>query len=53
YQPWRDPALLIIFSNALSAAGLPAGIPVLSVGDIEKSGLFQWERDSVVEQPHA
>ncbi|XP_020164344.1 uncharacterized protein [Aegilops tauschii subsp. strangulata] len=46
-------SLLIIFSNALSAAGLPAGIPVLSVGDIEKSGLFQWERDSVVEQPHA
>uniref|UniRef100_N1QWF2 Nucleolar pre-ribosomal-associated protein 1 N-terminal domain-containing protein n=1 Tax=Aegilops tauschii TaxID=37682 RepID=N1QWF2_AEGTA len=23
------------------------GIPVLSVGDIDKSGLFQWERDSV------
>ncbi|XBI52945.1 hypothetical protein VPH35_035250 [Triticum aestivum] len=46
-------SLLIMFSNALSAAGLPAGIPVLSVGDIDKSGLFQWERDSVVEQPHA
>ncbi|EMS50591.1 hypothetical protein TRIUR3_05504 [Triticum urartu] len=46
-------SLLIMFSNALSAAGLPAGVSVLSVGDIEKSGLFQWERDSVVEQPHA
>lgn len=46
-------SLLIMFSNALSAAGLPAGIPVLSVGDVEKSGLLQWERDSLVEQPHA
>jgi len=68
YQPWKDPALqhtaiermevdqacrslLIIFSNALNA-GLPPGIPVLSLGDIEKSGLFQWERDSMVKQPH-
>lgn len=67
YQPWRDPALqhtatermeveqacrslLIIFSNAFSA-GLPPGIPVLSLGDVEKSGLFQWERDSMVKQP--
>uniref|UniRef100_A0ACD5ZGX9 Uncharacterized protein n=1 Tax=Avena sativa TaxID=4498 RepID=A0ACD5ZGX9_AVESA len=67
YQPWRNPALqhtavermeveqacrslLIIFSNTLSA-GLPPGVPVLSLGDLEKSGLFQWEREFMVKQP--
>uniref|UniRef100_A0A0E0DIM3 Nucleolar pre-ribosomal-associated protein 1 N-terminal domain-containing protein n=1 Tax=Oryza meridionalis TaxID=40149 RepID=A0A0E0DIM3_9ORYZ len=63
YQPWKDPAmhrneaehleeeqacqsLLVIFSNSFSA-GL-SGFPVLSLGDVEKSGLFQWERDSML-----
>uniref|UniRef100_A0A0E0KVH8 Nucleolar pre-ribosomal-associated protein 1 N-terminal domain-containing protein n=1 Tax=Oryza punctata TaxID=4537 RepID=A0A0E0KVH8_ORYPU len=63
YQPWKDPAmhrneterleeeqacqsLLVIFSNGFSA-GL-SGFPVLSLGDVEKSGLFQWERDSML-----
>jgi hypothetical protein len=69
YQPWRDPALqhtaiermeveqacrslLIIFSNTFSAGLLP-GVPVLSLGDVEKSGLFQWERNSMIKQPHS
>ncbi|KAI4965328.1 hypothetical protein ZWY2020_054798 [Hordeum vulgare] len=38
-------SLLIMFSNALSAAELPAGIPVLSVGDIEVWAVAV-ERDS-------
>ncbi|KAG8070074.1 hypothetical protein GUJ93_ZPchr0006g41040 [Zizania palustris] len=63
YQPWRDPtmhrtdiermeeeqacqSLLIIFSNAFSAGF--SGCPVLSLGDVEKSGLFQWEKDSML-----
>lgn len=63
YQPWKDPAmhrneaehleeeqachsLLVMFSNSFSA-GL-SGFPVLSLGDVEKSGLFQWERDSIL-----
>uniref|UniRef100_A0A0A9E738 URB1 C-terminal domain-containing protein n=1 Tax=Arundo donax TaxID=35708 RepID=A0A0A9E738_ARUDO len=65
YQPWRDTALqhtemermeeeqacrslLVIFSNALNA-GL-SNCPVLSLDDVEKSGLFQWERDNMVKQ---
>uniref|UniRef100_J3M1K9 Nucleolar pre-ribosomal-associated protein 1 N-terminal domain-containing protein n=1 Tax=Oryza brachyantha TaxID=4533 RepID=J3M1K9_ORYBR len=60
YQPWRDPSmhrteterleeeqacqsLLIIFSNSFNA-GL-SGFPVFSLGDVENSGLFQWERN--------
>ncbi|KAL6651997.1 hypothetical protein ACP70R_010922 [Stipagrostis hirtigluma subsp. patula] len=66
YQPWKGPALqhteiermeedqacrslLVIFSNAFSA-GL-SDFPVLSLDDVEKSGLFQWERDSMVKLP--
>ncbi|GJN26397.1 hypothetical protein PR202_gb14324 [Eleusine coracana subsp. coracana] len=66
YQPWKDPALqkteidrmeeeqacrslLIIFSNAFSAG--QSDFPVLSLDDIEKSGLFGWERDTIVKQP--
>ncbi|RCV36782.1 hypothetical protein SETIT_8G009000v2 [Setaria italica] len=67
YQPWKDPAaprtemerleeeqacrsLLILFSNAFSAP-LPE-FPVLSLDDVEKSGLFQWERESTVKLKH-
>lgn len=39
-------SLLVMFSNSFSA-GL-SGFPVLSLGDVEKSGLFQWERDSIL-----
>ncbi|CAM0945583.1 unnamed protein product [Alopecurus aequalis] len=69
YQPWKDPALqntaiermeieqacrslLTIFSNTFSA-GLPPGVQVLSLADVEKSGLFQWERDFMVKQPYS
>ncbi|CAL9750206.1 unnamed protein product [Musa acuminata subsp. burmannicoides] len=58
-QPWRDAtsepteinqmeeeqacrSLLVIFSTAL--AGKQSGFPVLSYYDLEKSGLFEWER---------
>jgi nucleolar pre-ribosomal-associated protein 1 len=44
-------SLLIIFSNAFNA-GL-SDFPVLSLNDVEKSGLFRWERDSIVKQPTA
>ncbi|CAN6236303.1 unnamed protein product [Urochloa humidicola] len=67
YQPWKDPAtprtemermeeeqacrsLLILFSNAFSAC--LTEFPVLSLDDVEKSGLFQWERESMVKQQH-
>ncbi|KAF8651235.1 hypothetical protein HU200_063482 [Digitaria exilis] len=67
YQPWKDPAalrtemermeeeqacrsLLIVFSNAFSAC--QPELPVLSLDDVEKSGLFQWERESVVKERH-
>ncbi|KAL6844553.1 hypothetical protein ACP4OV_026226 [Aristida adscensionis] len=67
YQPWKNPALqhteterleeeqacrslLVIFSNAVNA-GL-SDFPLLSLDDVVKSGLFQWERDSMVKQPH-
>ncbi|CAL4912422.1 unnamed protein product [Urochloa decumbens] len=67
YQPWKDPAvtrtemermeeeqacrsLLILFSNAFSAR--LTEFPVLSLDDVEKSGLFQWERESMVKQQH-
>jgi nucleolar pre-ribosomal-associated protein 1 len=43
-------SLLILFSNAFSAT-LPE-FPVLSLDDVEKSGLFQWERESMVKQQH-
>ncbi|RWW14451.1 hypothetical protein GW17_00021778 [Ensete ventricosum] len=60
-QPWRDAtsepteinqmeeeqacrSLLVIFSTAL--AGKQSGFPVLSYLDLEKSGLFEWERCS-------
>ncbi|TVU16117.1 hypothetical protein EJB05_39668 [Eragrostis curvula] len=63
YQPWKDPAmqktevermeeeqacrsLLIIFSNAFSAG--VSDFPKLTLNDVEKCGLFQWERDSMV-----
>uniref|UniRef100_A0A0D9W9S3 Nucleolar pre-ribosomal-associated protein 1 N-terminal domain-containing protein n=1 Tax=Leersia perrieri TaxID=77586 RepID=A0A0D9W9S3_9ORYZ len=63
YQPWRDPAihrteterleqeqacqsLLIIFSNGFSAE--LSGFPMMSLSDVEKSGLYQWERDSML-----
>uniref|UniRef100_A0A0A9CSM8 URB1 C-terminal domain-containing protein n=1 Tax=Arundo donax TaxID=35708 RepID=A0A0A9CSM8_ARUDO len=63
YQPWKDPALkhtelermeeeqacrslLVIFSNALNAG--MSDCPMLSLDDVEKSGLFQWERESMV-----
>ncbi|XP_042413782.1 uncharacterized protein LOC122002620 isoform X1 [Zingiber officinale] len=36
-------SLLIIFSTALN--GKQSGFPVLSHEDLERSGLFQWERD--------
>ncbi|XP_062220395.1 LOW QUALITY PROTEIN: uncharacterized protein LOC133919867 [Phragmites australis] len=66
YQPWKDPALqhteierteeeqacrslLVIFSNALSSD--LSDFPVLSLDDVEKAGLFQWERDSMIKQP--
>ncbi|CAN6250215.1 unnamed protein product [Urochloa humidicola] len=63
YQPWKDPAgprtemerveeeqacrsLLILFSNAFSSC--LTEFPLLSLDDVEKSGLFQWERESMV-----
>ncbi|WVZ87214.1 hypothetical protein U9M48_033889 [Paspalum notatum var. saurae] len=65
YQPWKDPALqrtemermeeeqacrslLILFFNAFSACS--SEFPVLSLADVEKCGLFQWERDSMTKQ---
>lgn len=67
YQPWKDPAaprtemermeeeqacqsLLILFSNAFSTCR--SEFQVLSLDDVEKSGLFQWERESMVKQQH-
>ncbi|XP_039774061.1 uncharacterized protein LOC120641844 isoform X2 [Panicum virgatum] len=67
YQPWKDPAaprsemermeeeqacqsLLILFSNAFSTCR--SEFPALSLDDVEKSGLFQWERESMVKQQH-
>ncbi|URD74636.1 Ribosome 60S biogenesis N-terminal [Musa troglodytarum] len=58
-QPWRDAAseptginqmeeeqacrsLLVMFSTALF--GKQSGFPVLTYLDLEKSGLFEWER---------
>lgn len=43
-------SLLILFSNAFSAS-LPE-FRVLSLDDVEKSGLFQSERESMVKQKH-
>jgi nucleolar pre-ribosomal-associated protein 1 len=34
------------------SAGL-SDFPMLSLDDVEKSGLFRWERDSIVKQPKA
>ncbi|OQU82370.1 hypothetical protein SORBI_3006G221600 [Sorghum bicolor] len=65
YQPWKDSALhrtemerleeeqacrslLVLFSNAFSAC--LSEFPVLSLDDVEKSGVFQWERDSMIKQ---
>ncbi|CAD6259532.1 unnamed protein product [Miscanthus lutarioriparius] len=65
YQPWKDSALqhtgmerleeeqacrslLVLFSNAFSAC--LSEFPVLSLDDVEKSGLFQWERESMIKQ---
>jgi len=67
YQPWKDPAaprtemermeeeqacqsLLILFSNAFSTCR--SEFQVLSLDDVEKSGLFQWERESMVKHQH-
>jgi len=67
YQPWKDPAaprsemermeeeqacqsLLILFSNAFSTCR--SEFPALSLDDVEKSGLFQWERESMVKHQH-
>ncbi|XP_077224093.1 ribosome 60S biogenesis amino-terminal protein isoform X2 [Tasmannia lanceolata] len=61
YQPWKDlsseltnlqemdeyhacQSILIIFANALGGKSL--GLPVLSCGDVENSGLFAWERNT-------
>lgn len=41
-------SLLVLFSNALSSCR--SEFPVLSLDDLEKSGLFQWERDSMIKQ---
>ncbi|XP_072970894.1 uncharacterized protein [Typha angustifolia] len=63
YQPWRDlvsvhtemeqmeedqacRSLLIIFSNALGGELLD--LPVLSYDDLERFGLFEWERDNLL-----
>lgn len=65
YQPWKDSALqrtgmerleeeqacrslLVLFSSAFSAC--LSEFPVLSLDDVEKSGLFQWERDLMAKQ---
>ncbi|CAD6259524.1 unnamed protein product [Miscanthus lutarioriparius] len=65
YQPWKDSALqhtgmerleeeqacrslLVLFSNAFSAC--LSEFPALSLDDVEKSGLFQWERESMIKQ---
>jgi nucleolar pre-ribosomal-associated protein 1 len=41
-------SLLVLFSNAVSAC--LSEFPVLSLDDVEKSGLFQWERDCMIKQ---
>jgi len=43
-------SLLILFSNAFSTCR--SEFPALSLDDVEKSGLFQWERESMVKQQH-